>query len=1326
MRKSLLLSTLLVFVFLANAQAQMTYLPPVIKPPVLYSLSIVAPASGETVEGGETFRMQWTSSTNIYLVAIHYSADGGKTWKTLEDCTKNANRYSWAVPNKDVPSARVKVEGLSDCTKRQVIADDVSGPFEIEAQQSIQPPVTVPIIQPCTCNSCTSCSSMMEGSCETVYLGEDIRGMSSQCVSFTANDKTFDCEGHKIRGGAIGQEFYYGIFAKGNGITIQNCGIEEFEAGIDLHNTQNAKVMNCTITDNYAGLFIADSTGTRLEDNVIEDNTDGIYLANTNNARIEGNRICGNIEADIYTSPWHTASGSTRDDNTCDLIYNWNGDSDVTWCDNTCTADISTTVATASGFQNSLDGDYGTVELTGDVSVEDGVSVGASHVTILCNGHRISGSGSGTGISIQNKVNIELNDCVIDNFQTGVLMHAVSHSRILSNEIKNNDYGVILRGGAMPSRSDTLQENQIKPNDVYGVYLDGDVWDNIFTDNELLGSQYSLFTNAKCDNDIDDSNTAGNNRKIGYFHDASGLSIDSSYGSREFGELIICNVENSQFTGVSINNGAVKSDGVLIKDSGDVSLTVSTVSSTHQGVSITNSSDITLTQTDIDDQRENCISISQSDGVELDQGSLSNCKVGVSISFSTGNQVHDLGITDFDVAAVLLYTSSGNGLEDLAILRGSGSSSAKGIVLQEGSDGNRITDSFIKNTAGGITIDSTCENNRIEGTRACNNTNDFLNSGTGNTGDNNNCSSHGNWKDDGVTLGCDNCCSPPTRDIDEDGVDDACDCTDVLRGPNEIGVDCGGICSECIECTWCDSKVEPLRIKGRPNSGYIDMVFVPEDDWGSDWNGFVEVATNATRIKFMNMQSVASRPLYEGYEDMFNFYLYKGGKGDATTDAGYCYNPEGSEDWLCIGCKGWLPGEKDYFDWEVSCSVMCAVSLGFACWCFALEPDHFWDHASFADSVGVITKREIRGCAGFGPTSHYTAAYCGNDGNVILHETGHSLFALTDEYCGDTSYSRTGTKPNVWNSLGDCQSVAASEGWTDGNCVQIQDINASGVVTCSKDKFRYDTDVGQRDLMASGCWTGGKPTAKEADIRRINHVFENWGGGGSRGVISYIRFKDGEMRGLIPRVVPNHPDLGIWATDFVGLTQSASGGDLDKFSFGDPRLSQVGEGPGPVEGVFSEDTMFPLIVPMHENIRWLSIFNGSDGSLETTVDLGPAIWTYCNETGWEDEYCRTIDLDDNGVLDYRELDKWEPEERFENATFTDRPGMMIESIEDKGLPGSAQPQKPAGPAAEKIEPRPTEEGMNLTLFIVVLVVVVIVLGALLTLKKRPKEAKSLV
>ena len=41
-----------------------------------------------------------------------------------------------------------------------------------------------------------------------------------------------------------------------------------------------------------------------------------------------------------------------------------------------------------------------------------------------------------------------------------------------------------------------------------------------------------------------------------------------------------------------------------------------------------------------------------------------------------------------------------------------------------------------------------------------------------------------------------------------------------------------------------------------------------------------------------------------------------------------------------------------------------------------------------------------------------------------------------------------------------------------------------------------------------------------------------------------------------------------------------------------------------------------------------------------SIDLAPAIYTFCNDVDYQDHHCAMIDLDNNGVMDINEREEW--------------------------------------------------------------------------------------
>ncbi len=610
------------------------------------------------------------------------------------------------------------------------------------------------------CKTCKACSDELASGNKNVTVGADLSSIDGSCIIFNTDDATFDCRGHTIRGYGEGIEFYYGIDLRGDDNIIRNCTIEGYEAGIAAYGASNNLIEDNILEKNGNGIWLGgglldNATGevsggsnqNRIEENRITENMHGIYFMGNKNTRLKENRLCRNSVADAYTNIYAKSSGNTRDDDVCDLIYNWNSDADTTWCEDTCTMDAAISVGSASDLREALAGGiYGTVSLRADISSQEGLVFGASHVTLDCGHHRIRGGGSGTGITLRNKVNVEVLNCTIEDYGTGVLMESTSHSRILGNTIKDNDYGLVIKSGEMHSRSSNVTSNWIKPNDIYGVYLDGDAWDNTLAKNNIGGGQYSLYTSARCDNDIADSNKGAGDKKIGYYHDISGRSVEYPT-DRKFSELILCNVRSSTFAGIEVDNSGMKKDGIVVIDSEDVEFTDPYVKEAYIGIAVVNSTNVTFTSGTVKDPKKDCVSVEKSSGIKIDESEIKGCGNGVYIGLSTGTEVTDSEIKNCSIAAVHIYMSAGSLIEDNMIVGNGKTASGRGVFVEEASSGNRIRANRINLTADGIRTETSSTGNEIENNRVCGNFNDIYDTVGNNSGDYNTCSVPITWDD---------------------------------------------------------------------------------------------------------------------------------------------------------------------------------------------------------------------------------------------------------------------------------------------------------------------------------------------------------------------------------------------------------------------------------------------------------------------------------------------------------------------------------------------------------------------------------------------------
>ncbi|MDY7078848.1 MAG: NosD domain-containing protein [Chloroflexota bacterium] len=209
-----------------------------------------------------------------------------------------------------------------------------------------------------TCNSCADCTNKLDGSIfNKVLLTTDINNFAGTCVTFSADNLEFNCDGHTIDGDDSGTD--YGVYIPSSlGNQVKNCTIRDFYRGIGLNSASDATISWNTVEENtYDGIYLSgssdnntisfndigsngqygialvSSSGNDVHFNDLLCNDYGVRLNGSDSNTISFNDICSRPGPDFDLLGGST--GNSGLSNHCDAPNGWNDDG-ATGCTYLC------------------------------------------------------------------------------------------------------------------------------------------------------------------------------------------------------------------------------------------------------------------------------------------------------------------------------------------------------------------------------------------------------------------------------------------------------------------------------------------------------------------------------------------------------------------------------------------------------------------------------------------------------------------------------------------------------------------------------------------------------------------------------------------------------------------------------------------------------------------------------------------------------------------------------------------------------------------------------------------------------------------------------
>jgi hypothetical protein len=264
-------------------------------------------------------------------------------------------------------------------------------------------------------------------------------------------------------------------------------------------------------------------------------------------------------------------------------------------------------------------------------------------------------------------------------------------------------------------------------------------------------------------------------------------------------------------------------------------------------------------------------------------------------------------------------------------------------------------------------------------------------------------------------------------------------------------------------------------------------------------------------------------------------------------------------------------------------------------------PTDLTRYSPFANAYCILHTTENPGdWTTWGPPPIFAAE--GAVGRSFIHEGGHAIFGLADEYDDATACKTNRFQPDPWPNVWDTEALgradATSEGWNPDDIWMF--------TTCQGDWWKLGTTA---YIMEDGThfangW--GQPAA-----RRVQGVLDQYpassGGGGGGGAWEKSIWLNVQVSAGVfslledSYITDSPPEYFPGGYEFTAKVFSEGGGLLGEFGIKDPRIVQAEKG---CEGPAWQDSAnFQLILPYFESGARVDLVESATGSVVLSVDI---------------------------------------------------------------------------------------------------------------------------
>jgi hypothetical protein len=344
-------------------------------------------------------------------------------------------------------------------------------------------------------------------------------------------------------------------------------------------------------------------------------------------------------------------------------------------------------------------------------------------------------------------------------------------------------------------------------------------------------------------------------------------------------------------------------------------------------------------------------------------------------------------------------------------------------------------------------------------------------------------------------------------------------------------------------CTDANKAVMP--VPGRSTGSHsdkFDLVFIPDTDYGTPANIDTWLPTFLTDVNNNIDQRLGAAAPVTGNLNKFNFYYTKS-QGVASSHT--------------------LPADLTLV-------------------------------APFADAYVILHTTTFGDYTGGSPPVYGAEGH--PIGRSFIHESGHGIFGLADEYDSYpdcyTSYFAPNPDPNIWDTQAACRADATATGWNPDDC------GTQPFTLCQGDWWKLGSTAYimlDGDYFANG-W--GAPAS-----RRIQWVLDQLKDPPpTESIWLNLHVSSGTFTQLGNSfVIDAPPNYLPGKYDFAARVYSTKGGILGEYGFNDPR--RIMAEPGYSGPRWLDTTDFQVVLPYFSSGGRVDLIESATGNVKLSIDI---------------------------------------------------------------------------------------------------------------------------